>query len=115
MAAEAATGVHHSIESCLQCRWLVFRSLERSLDHIGGDRLGVRRSTFGGHRLHRWEAMSHRRHELDELLSHPVRFSMVALLAAADRAEFGFVRDQVEVSDSVMSKQMSALEDAGYV
>lgn len=39
----------------------------------------------------------------------------MALLAAADRAEFSFVRDQVEVSDSVMSKQMSALEDAGYV
>jgi DNA-binding MarR family transcriptional regulator len=59
--------------------------------------------------------LSHPRHELDDLLSHPVRFSIVALLAAADRAEFGFIRDQVEVSDSVMSKQMSALEDAGYV
>lgn len=59
--------------------------------------------------------MSHRRHELDDLISHPVRFSIVALLAAADRAEFSFVRDQVEVSDSVMSKQMSALENAGYV
>jgi DNA-binding MarR family transcriptional regulator len=39
----------------------------------------------------------------------------MALLAAADRAEFGFVRDHIEVSDSVLSKQMSALEEAGYV
>ena len=59
--------------------------------------------------------MSHPRHALDDLLSHPVRFSIVALLAAAERAEFGFVRDRVEVSDSVMSKQMTALQDAGYV
>ena len=59
--------------------------------------------------------MSHPRHGLDDLLGHPVRYSIVALLGAADRAEFGFVRDQVEVSDSVMSKQMSLLEDVGYV
>jgi len=39
----------------------------------------------------------------------------MALLAAADRAEFSFVRDHVEVSDSVLSKQMTALQEAGYV
>jgi DNA-binding MarR family transcriptional regulator len=59
--------------------------------------------------------MSHPRHELAELLGHPVRFSVMAMLAAADRAEFSFVRDQVEVSDSVLSKQVSALEQANYV
>lgn len=59
--------------------------------------------------------MSHPRHELDDLLGHPVRFSVVAMLAAAERAEFGFVRDNVEVTDSVLSKQMSSLEQAGYV
>ena len=59
--------------------------------------------------------MSHPRHELDDLLAHPVRFSIAALLAAADKVEFSFVRDQVEVSDSVLSKQMSALEQAGYI
>ena len=67
----------------------------------------------------RWRAdqppLSHPRHELDELLGHPVRFSIVALLAAANRAEFSFVRDQVEVSDSVLSKQITALEHAGHV
>jgi DNA-binding MarR family transcriptional regulator len=59
--------------------------------------------------------VKHPRRDLDDLLGHSVRYSIVALLAAADRAEFGFVRDQVEVSDSVLSKQMSTLEQAGYV
>jgi len=59
--------------------------------------------------------LSHPRHELDDLLGHPVRFSIVAMLAAASMAEFGFVRDQVEVSDSMLSKQVTALEQAGYV
>ena len=59
--------------------------------------------------------MRHPRHELDDLLGHPVRFSMMAMLAAADKVEFGLVRDHVEVTDSILSKQMSALEQAGYV
>ena len=59
--------------------------------------------------------MTHPRHQLDALLSHPVRFSIAALLASANRAEFGFVRDQVEISDSVLSKQTSTLQSAGYV
>ena len=59
--------------------------------------------------------MTHPRHELDDLLGHPVRFSIVALLAASSRVEFSFVRDEVEVSDSVLSKQASALEQAGYL
>jgi DNA-binding MarR family transcriptional regulator len=59
--------------------------------------------------------LNHPRHDLDDLLGHPVRFSVVAMLAAAERAEFAFVRDSVEVTDSVLSKQMSALEQAGYV
>jgi DNA-binding MarR family transcriptional regulator len=59
--------------------------------------------------------MSHPRHALDDHLHNPVRFSIAATLAAADGAEFGFVRDQVEISDSVLSKQVSALEQAGHV
>jgi len=58
---------------------------------------------------------SHPRHRLDELIHAPVRFSIMATLASAEQAEFGFVRDLIEVSDSVLSKQMSLLEAAGYV
>ena len=58
---------------------------------------------------------SHARHRLDEVIHAPVRFSIVAALASVDQAEFAVVRDAVEVSDSVLSKQVSTLEAAGYV
>jgi DNA-binding MarR family transcriptional regulator len=58
---------------------------------------------------------THPRHRLDEVVHQPVRFSVVAALAAADQAEFGVVRDLVQVSDSVLSKQVGVLEAAGYV
>jgi DNA-binding HxlR family transcriptional regulator len=60
-------------------------------------------------------ALTHPRHGLDDLLGHPVRFSVVALLAPATQIEFSFVRDRVEVTDSMLSKQVSLLEQAGYV
>jgi DNA-binding MarR family transcriptional regulator len=59
--------------------------------------------------------LSHPRHALDDLLGHPVRFSIAALLAAASKVEFSFVRDHLEVTDSMLSKQVSLLEQAGYV
>ncbi|MFR9749561.1 transcriptional regulator [Nocardia sp. 004] len=39
----------------------------------------------------------------------------MAILAAADWAEFGFVRDSIGISDSVLSKHVSHLENAGFV
>ena len=59
--------------------------------------------------------MSHPRHRLDAVVHSPVRFSIVVTLAAAEKAEFSFLRDTVEVSDSVLSKQISKLEEVGYV
>ncbi|ALU41411.1 ArsR family transcriptional regulator (plasmid) [Kocuria flava] len=57
----------------------------------------------------------HARHRLDELIHAPVRLSIVATLAQVDEAEFAHVRDTVEISDSVLSKQATQLEAAGYV
>ena len=57
----------------------------------------------------------HPRHRLNETIHAPVRFSIVAALAGVDQAEFSFVRDTVDVSDSVLSKQVSTLESAGVV
>jgi DNA-binding MarR family transcriptional regulator len=51
----------------------------------------------------------------DELIHPSTRLSLVALLAAADWAEFAFLRDQLGLSDSALSKQLSTLEEAGYV
>jgi DNA-binding MarR family transcriptional regulator len=51
----------------------------------------------------------------DELIHPSTRLSIVALLAAADWVDFAFVRDQLGLSDSALSKQLSTLEEAGYV
>jgi DNA-binding MarR family transcriptional regulator len=51
----------------------------------------------------------------DELIHPSTRLSVVALLAAADWVDFAFIRDELELSDSALSKQLSTLEDAGYV
>ena len=58
---------------------------------------------------------AHPRHRLDDVIHAPVRFSVVAALARAREAEFGWVRDAVGVTDSALSKQVSTLEQAGYV
>ena len=51
----------------------------------------------------------------DELIHAPTRLSIVALLAAAEWAEFRFIRDSVGLSDSALSKQLTTLEEVGYV
>jgi DNA-binding MarR family transcriptional regulator len=51
----------------------------------------------------------------DELIHPSTRLAIVSLLAAADWAEFVFLRDQLDLSDSALSKQLSTLEEAGYV
>jgi DNA-binding MarR family transcriptional regulator len=58
---------------------------------------------------------THPRHSLDELLLHAVRLSVVAALAGVEKAEFALVRDTVEVTDAMLSKQVALLESAGYV
>ena len=40
---------------------------------------------------------------------------LVAALAATDEAEFAAVRDAVQISDSALSKAVTALEQADYV
>lgn len=58
---------------------------------------------------------THPRFQLESALAHPVRFSLVAALAAVENLPFGDLRDQLEVSDSVLSKQISELEKSGFV
>lgn len=61
------------------------------------------------------ETRAHPRHDLDELIHTPVRLSIMAALASADQVEFRFLRDTVEVSDSLLSKHLLTLERGGYV
>ena len=58
---------------------------------------------------------THPRHQLVDALTHPVRFSLVAALNATDNMDFATLRDQLQVSDSVLSRQASALEELGIV
>lgn len=52
---------------------------------------------------------------LDPLIHAPVRLQICAILTAVDEAEFAMVREETEVSESVLSKQVKLLADAGYV
>ena len=50
----------------------------------------------------------------DALIHAPGRLQICAILSAAE-AEFAVVRDAIKVSDSVLSKHVKALEEAGYL
>ncbi|WP_426227576.1 winged helix-turn-helix domain-containing protein [Pseudarthrobacter sp. DSP2-3-2b1] len=60
-------------------------------------------------------AGDHPRHRLNDLIHAPVRFSIMAALVGAESMDFKDVRDAIQVSDSVLSKQLAVLEKAGYV
>jgi DNA-binding MarR family transcriptional regulator len=51
---------------------------------------------------------------LDEVIHPAHRLQICAMLAAVDSLEFSVVRDALEVSDSVLSKQVKVLQTAGY-
>ena len=51
----------------------------------------------------------------DPVVHAPNRLQICAMLAAVESAEFGVVRDELDVSDSVLSKHVRVLEEAGYV
>lgn len=52
---------------------------------------------------------------LDPLIHAPARLQLLTTLAAVSEAEFATLRAALEVSDSVLSKHVSALAAAGYV
>lgn len=52
---------------------------------------------------------------LDMVLHPPTRLQIAAVLAKVDEAEFARLREITGVADSVMSKHLSALAEAGYV
>jgi DNA-binding MarR family transcriptional regulator len=51
----------------------------------------------------------------DELIHAPKRLRICAVLAAAAAAEFATLRDALDVSDSVLSKHLTALESVDYI
>lgn len=53
--------------------------------------------------------------QFDSIIHAPIRLQLCALLSPLEDAEFQFIRDQLGVSDSVLSKHVKQLEEAGYV
>ncbi len=51
----------------------------------------------------------------DEIIHSPHRLRICVMLAAVDSMMFSALRDELAVADSTLSKQLSALTDAGYV
>jgi DNA-binding MarR family transcriptional regulator len=51
----------------------------------------------------------------DPVIHAPARLQIMAVLAGVQDAEFIRLRDTVQVSDSVLSKHLAQLSDAGYV
>lgn len=51
----------------------------------------------------------------DPVIHAPGRLQICAILSGLDDAEFAMIRDRIGVSDSVLSKHLKQLEEAGYV
>jgi len=52
--------------------------------------------------------------DLDPLIHAPKRLRIMTILHTADSVEFAFLQDRLGLSASDLSKQMSALAEAGY-
>ncbi len=51
----------------------------------------------------------------DELIHAPLRLQICAMLAPVQSLPFADIRDSLDISDSVLSKHLTALAEAGYV
>ena len=51
----------------------------------------------------------------DEVVHAPNRLKICAFLDASGTAEFAVLRDMLGVADSVLSKHLKVLQDAGYL
>jgi len=60
-------------------------------------------------------ARTHPRHQLDDALLTPVRFSTMAALGNGSEVDFATLRDLIETDDSALSKAISRLEATRYV
>lgn len=55
------------------------------------------------------------KHSFDEVIHAPNRLAICAMLSSVEAIEFGAIRDELGVSDSVASKHLKVLTDAGYI
>jgi DNA-binding MarR family transcriptional regulator len=53
--------------------------------------------------------------QFNTVIHAPNRLQICAFLTPLEEAEFQVLRDELDVSDSVLSKHLKQLEEAGYV
>jgi DNA-binding MarR family transcriptional regulator len=54
-------------------------------------------------------------HRLDEVVHQRARLGVLAILREADRVEFSYLREALELTDGNLSRHLRTLEDAGFV
>jgi DNA-binding MarR family transcriptional regulator len=59
--------------------------------------------------------MSHPAQRLDDVVHQRVRLGILAILAEAQRADFTYLRDTLELTDGNLARHLHVLQDAGYV
>jgi len=58
---------------------------------------------------------AHPSQRLDDIVHQRVRLGILAVLAEADVADFGFLKDSLSLTDGNLSRHLQVLEDAGFV
>ena len=58
---------------------------------------------------------SHPSQRLDDTVHQRVRLGILAVLAEADQADFGFLKDSLSLTDGNLSRHLRVLEEAGFV
>lgn len=53
--------------------------------------------------------------KFDAIIHAPNRLQICALLSPLEQVEFRVIRDELDVSDSVLSKHIKQLKDVGYI
>jgi DNA-binding MarR family transcriptional regulator len=59
--------------------------------------------------------VSHPSQRLDEVVHQRVRLGILAVLVEADRADFGYLKAVLGVTDGNLSRHLQVLEEAGLV
>ena len=57
----------------------------------------------------------HARHDLNEVIHQPVRFSILAALFNAERVDFRFLEQHLDLTESNLSRHLGALEQARLI
>lgn len=59
--------------------------------------------------------MTHPAVELDDVVHQRTRLAILAVLVEARRADFGFLKETLGLTDGNLSRHLQVLEEAGYV